>query len=169
MASNITYLILVILLALPNPAAAQESSVDPIISDLYESISFDETRDPDYETFKTLFVEEARLISVKDTTSYTLSPDDYEQSMSRQRESGNIIVFEEKELYCKTEQYGKILHVFSTYQTHLETSAGIDSARGINSIQLMKKDGDWKVTSLIWYEEDDKHPLPAKYLPPAKN
>jgi hypothetical protein len=150
-----------------NSAAAQESSIDSIISDLYTSISFNENQDPDYETFKALFVEGASLISVKDTTSYTLSPKDYEQSMSRQRESGKIIAFEEKELHRQTEQFGNILHVFSTYQTYLETPDGTDSARGINSIQLMKKDGDWKVTSLIWYEEDDNHPLPEKYLPPA--
>lgn len=163
------YLTLIGFLMAINPAKAQESSIDPIISDLYKSISFDEKKGADYEKFKTLFIDGARLISVKDTTSYTLDPDEYEQIMTQQRKDGNIIVFEEKELHRKTEQYGKILHVFSTYQTHLETPDGTESARGINSIQLMKEDGSWKVASLIWYEEDETYPLPEQYLPPGKN
>lgn len=166
---KIIYLLLIGFLGFTNPATAQVSSVDSVVTGLYESISFTENEDPDYEKFKTLFVDGARLISVKDTTSFTLTPDEFEQNMNQQRESGSLIAFEEKELLRKTEQYGKILHVFSTYEAHLETPDGTDSVRGINSIQLMKENGDWKVTSLIWYEEDEAYPLPEKYLPSAKN
>lgn len=165
MFTKVICLFLIGFFAIQNPAAAQNASIDSVVSELYESISFTEDKAPDFETFKSMFVDGARLISVKDTTSYVLTPDDYEQSMSQQRESGKIIAFEEKELQRRTEQYGNILHIFSTYQTYLETPEGTDSARGVNSIQLMKKEGDWKVTSLIWYEEDDANPLPEKYLP----
>lgn len=165
MSSQIACLIIGVILMVTNPTTAQDSSIDSTISSLYESISFDQNNPPDYKTFKALFAENAHLISVKDTTSYILSPDDYEQSMTRQRNEGKILSFIEKELHRKTDQYGNILHVFSTYQTHLKTPDGTDTTRGINSIQLMKNDGDWKVTSLIWYEEDENHPLPKKYLP----
>lgn len=169
MLSKLIHFLLIAFLGFTSQVTAQDSAVDSIISDLYESISFAENENPDFEKFKTLFVDDARLISVKDTTSFTLTPAEYEQNMNQQRKSGNIIAFEEKELHRKTERYGKILHVFSTYQTHLETADGMDSARGINSIQLMKVNGDWKVTSLIWYEEDEAFPLPEKYLPEKNN
>ncbi|MDZ7681834.1 MAG: hypothetical protein U5J63_09040 [Fodinibius sp.] len=169
MAAKTLVSLLVAFLLISQPTKAQQHSVDAIVDDLYESISFNENKDPDYEKFQSLFVEGGRLISVKDTTSYTLSPDDYKQSMTKQRKSGAIIAFEEEELHRKTEQYGNILHLFSTYRTHLKTPNGTDSARGINSIQLMKKDGSWKVVSLIWYEEDKAHPLPEKYLPSDMN
>lgn len=165
MFSQIICLIIAGIFMVSNPTTAQDSSIDSTISILYESISFDQNNPPDYNTFKALFADKAHLISVKDTTSYKLSPDDYEKSMTRQRDVGNILAFEEKELHRRTDQYGKILHIFSTYQTHLKTPDGTETARGINSIQLMRKDGNWKVTSLIWYEEDKNHPLPEKYLP----
>jgi hypothetical protein len=37
--------------------------------------------------------------------------------------------------------------------------------RGINSIQLIRNDGHWWVTSVVWDEEGGAGPLPEKYLP----
>jgi hypothetical protein len=37
--------------------------------------------------------------------------------------------------------------------------------RGINSIQMVRKDGRWWITSIIWDEETGAGPVPAKYLP----
>ncbi len=154
---------------LHHPVQAQQADVDAIISDLYESISFNENTDPDYDTFHSLFIDNARLISVRDTSSSRLSPQEYEEIMSQQRENGKIIAFKEYELHRETEIYGGVMHIFSTYQTQLETPEGSNSARGINSIQLMKENGSWKVVSLIWYEENEAHPLPEKYLPATEN
>jgi hypothetical protein len=152
-------------LALVLPAQCQEASVDKVMADLYESISFSESNEPDYDKFQSLFVDGGRLISVKDTTSYTLTPQSYEQAMTNQRQSGQLTAFEETELHRTTDRYGNILHVFSTYQTTIKNDQGTENARGINSIQLMKKDGNWKVVSIIWYEENNAHPIPKKYLP----
>jgi hypothetical protein len=148
-----------------SPTVAQQSSVDTVITSIYESISFTADKDPDYEAFKNFFIDNGQLISVSDTSSYTLTPEDYEQMMQKQRQSGAVIAFTEEELYRKTETYGSIKHVFSTYKTYLETPDGTETARGINSIQLLKKNGEWKIVSLIWYEENKTHPLPAMYLP----
>lgn len=156
-------------LALHNPVEAQHTSIDAIISDLYESISFDRDTNPDYEAFRSLFIDDGQLISVRDTSSTRIAPRDYEEMMSQQRKSGKIIAFTEKELHRETEKYGGIIHVFSTYQTQLETPEGTNSARGINSIQMIKENKNWRIVSLIWYEENDAHPLPQKYLPATEN
>lgn len=163
------YFFLIGCLILTNPAAAQQDSASDVTSALYESISFSENQAPDYEIFKSLLIDNARLITVSDTAFYMLTPDDYAKIMTQQRESGKITAFEEKELHRKTERFGNILHVFSTYQTYFETPAGPDSARGINSIQLIKENDEWKAASIIWYEENEEHPLPERYLPPNKN
>lgn len=152
------------ILTVCQPAHAQHTTIDSVMSDLYESISFTPNSNPDYDTFQSLFKANSRLISVGDTTSNVLTPQDYKQIMTQQRKSGKIIAFEEYELHRKTERYGNIAHVFSTYQTKLKTPEGTESARGINSIQLMKTDSNWKVVSLIWYEENGDHPLPQQYL-----
>ena len=168
MRSKLIIAVLIALFTLPQISTAQQSSVDTIISELYSSISFNENKEPDYDKFQSLFIEGARLISVRDTTSATLTPADYESLMNKRRSSGTLLAFEEKELHREMDKYGNILHVFSTYQTRVKTPDGEESARGINSIQLMKKDGHWKVTSLIWYEANEANPIPSQYLP-AKN
>ncbi|NGP89725.1 hypothetical protein [Fodinibius halophilus] len=160
--------ILLILFFITAPLKAQDASADAVIDDLYNTISFSPDNDPDYDAFETLFTQNSRLISVGDTSSVTLTPADYKKAMLRQREEGKIIAFKEYELHRKTEQYGPILHLFSTYQAELQTPDGDTILRGINGIQMMKKDGQWKVVSLIWHEEDKAHPLPKKYLPEEK-
>lgn len=85
--------------------------------------------------------------------------------MTRQRESGNLKAFKEFEVHRKIEQYGNISHVFSTYGTNIETAKGSINTCGINSIQMLRTGDQWKITSLIWFEENSLHPLPDKYLP----
>jgi len=40
--------------------------------------------------------------------------------------------------------------------------------REINSIQMVRKDGRWWITSIIWDEETGAGPVPAKYLPTTR-
>ncbi len=159
------FIALIGLLLCTSPVTAQDASVDKIITDLYQSISFDQDKKPDYERFKSLFTDGAQLISVRDTSSYRLTPSNYEKMMNEQRSSGKLLSFVEEELHRKTDHFGNIIQVFSTYMTHLKTPNATDSARGINSIQLIKKNGKWKVASIIWYRESKDYPIPEKYLP----
>jgi hypothetical protein len=62
------------------------------------------------------------------------------------------------------EQYGDIAHVLSTHEKHIPGDPRI-IGRGINSIQLVKKDGRWWISSIAWDEETGAGPVPAKYLP----
>jgi len=79
------------LICITNSSFAQESSVDNLISSMYESISFTEDKNPDYKAFKSFFMDDGQLISVKDTTSFAMAHADYERMMNKQRKSGAII------------------------------------------------------------------------------
>ena len=46
--------------------------------------------------------------------------------------------------------YLNIAHVFSRYETKLN---GAFLARGTNSIQLLRRDDSWEITSIIWSDE----------------
>lgn len=150
---------------LTGSALAQNKQIDDMISELYQSISFDENQAPDYEKFKLLFSEHGKLTRINDTTSLTLVPTDYEQMMNRQRKNGTLLAFKEKELYRKTEIYGNIAHVFSTYHSRMKAPSGSTTERGINSIQLINTKDGWKIISLTWQEENKEYPLPDQYLP----
>ena len=62
-----------------------------------------------------------------------------------------------------TEQYGDMVHVFSTYESRREEKGEVFS-RGINSIQLVKKDGRFWIVNIMWNSETKENPIPEKYL-----
>ena len=86
--------------------------------------------------------------------------------------SGPLLVergFHERELARRTERFGHIAHVFSTYEGKVAGDA--PPMRGINTIQLMNDGRRWWIVSLMWEAESPKLGLPAEYLPtgPARD
>ena len=63
-----------------------------------------------------------------------------------------------------TEQFGQIAHAFSTYESRHAPDDAKPSQRGINSIQLMNDGKRWWIVTIFWQGEDEKTPLPEKYL-----
>jgi hypothetical protein len=149
------------------PAAnpADVASVDSIIAAVYDVISGPAGKQRDWDRMKSLFVPGARLIPTgpKQSGGYgsrVLTVDEYIQ-----RASGFMAkeAFYEREAARKTEEFGQIVHVFSTYESrHAPGDAPFQ--RGINSIQLMNDGTRWWVVTIFWQGEDEKHPLPEKYL-----
>lgn len=165
-------LILIIAITFDSTASAQNSksmppdaAVEKTIDNLYESIRFNDEKEADYELFRTLFTDDAKLISVGDSTYHTFTVLEFIENMEKQLESGSLLAFNEFEIHRETERYANIIHIFSTYKIILTTRGGKQLHRGINSIQMLKTENEWEIASLTWYTEDEKHPLPAKYLP----
>ncbi len=76
--------------------------------------------------------------------------------------------FHETDVCRVTETYGRIAHVFSTYESRFTPDNPIAFNRGANSIQLVWDEGRWWVTSIIWDMESDDNPIPARYLKPEE-
>jgi hypothetical protein len=71
--------------------------------------------------------------------------------------------FFEREIGRVSEQYGDMVHVLSTYESRREEQGEVFS-RGINSIQLIQKDGRFWIVNILWNSETPDNPIPAKYL-----
>jgi hypothetical protein len=150
-----------------SPAAADKdvASIDAIMAALYDVISGPVGQARDWNRMRSLFVPTARMMPVG------LRPDgsavmrlgqvnDYIAS------SGPVLLemgFRERELARRTEQFGNIAHVFSTYEGTVEGEE--HPMRGINSLQLMNDGKRWWIVSLMWEGETPKLSLPAQYLP----
>jgi hypothetical protein len=162
--------ILALLILLPLCSQAQQdyskdvTSIDAIITVLYDVISGDPGAPRDWDRFKNLFTADARLIPTSKTaegnfTYRTMTPNEYVEMFSKRITTG----FFEWELYRKTEEYGAIAHVFSTYVTK-EKKDGPVTNRGINSIQLLKDKDRYYIMNIFWSAESMGFPLPEKYL-----
>jgi hypothetical protein len=147
------------------PVSADVQSVDHIIGALYGVISGPAGQARDWDRFRNLFAPGARLIPAAPrrdgSAPVALSPDDYVQ-----RTSDNFMKngFFEKEIARRTETFGTVTHVFSTYESRRTAADDKPMARGINSIQLMQHANRWWIVTVMWDQERPDNPNPAQYL-----
>lgn len=147
------------------PASADAATPESLVAALYDVISGPAGQPRDWARFKALFAEGARLVPAAPradgTAARTLTPDDYVQRVSdRFLKDG----FFEREIARRTEAFGTIVHVFSTYESRRTKDEPTPMARGINSIQLMKHAGRWWIVTVMWDQERANNPIPAHYL-----
>jgi len=156
------------------PAAnpADVSSIDGIMKALYEVISGDAGQKRDWNRFRSLFHRDARLIpSGKNpktgvTGARAFTPEEYiERSSPFMEKEG----FFEKEIARRTDQYGNIAQVFSTYASYHKPADKTPFERGINSFQLLNDGKRWWVITIYWSGETPENPLPKEYLKSKKD
>ncbi len=137
---------------------------DAIIKTLYDVISGEPGTTRDWARFRNLFLPESRLIPTRKNDAgelvlKALTPEEYITLFQSRVATG----FFERELSRKTESYGTVVHLFSTYETN-EKKDGPVTNRGINSIQLFKDKNRYYVVNIFWCAESMGFSLPEKYL-----
>jgi len=149
----------------PSPREADVASADGIVAALYDVISGPAGQARDWDRFRSLFAPGARLIPASPrrdgSAPAALSPDDYVQRTS---DSFMKNGFFEREIARRTEAFGTVVHVFSTYESRRVRDDEKPMARGINSIQLMKHGGRWWIVTVMWDQERPDNPIPPQYL-----
>ena len=152
------------------------ASIDAIITAAYDVISGRAGAERDWDRERSLFFPGARLIptalSAGDSTrSADLAPQilDVEGYIARVRTFFGTSGFYEKEIARRTEQFGRIAHVWSTYESRHDPDEPEPFMRGINSIQLFNDGKRWWIVNIYWQHESLESPLPDKYLktPPS--
>lgn len=143
------------------------ATMDSIVAALYDVISGPAGQKRNWDRFRSLFVPGARLIptgrnpQTGEVASRVRTPEEYITRSAPLLEQNG---FFEREISRRTESFGNIAHLFSTYESRHKAEDEKPFARGINSIQLMNDGKRWWVVTIFWQGEDDKTPLPAEYL-----
>jgi hypothetical protein len=143
-------------------------SIDAIIAAAYDVISGPAEKRRDWDRERSLFYPGARLIptaSVPGRNDVALEPQvlDVEAYIARAEpllQAG----FYEREVARRTEQFGRIAHVWSTYESRYDASDAAPFMRGINSFQLFNDGQRWWILSIYWQHETVEHVIPEKYL-----
>jgi hypothetical protein len=148
--------------------SADVASIDAIINASYKTISGPAGQKRDWDRQRALFFPGARLIptAVRPGENESgLAPQilDVEQYIARVeplfREKG----FYETEVARRTEEFGRIAHVWSTYESRHRTDDPEPFMRGINSFQLFHDGARWWIVNICWQHESAAHPIPEKY------
>jgi len=72
--------------------------------------------------------------------------------------------FFETEIAQRTEQFGHIAHVWSTYESRHSADDPNPFMRGINSFQLFYDGNRWWIVNIFWQQESAEDPIPEEYL-----
>jgi len=148
-----------------NPKDVQ--NLDAIVAAIYDVIS-GPPGERDWSRFHSLFVKDARLIAVRAAKDggklalVVMTTKDYEER------GGKYFLahgFFEHELGRKTDSYGAMTHIYSTYESR-ETKDGKPIDRGINSMEFFFDGERWWCVEIYWDAERPGNPIPAKYLGP---
>jgi hypothetical protein len=144
------------------------SSPEAIVAAVYDVISGPAGQKRNWDRMRTLFVPDARMIPTGkrptgESTRRTLAVEDYITNSGPFLEKDG---FFEKEIGRKTEQFGNIVHVFSTYESKRTLKDEKPFMRGINSFQLWYDSKRWWIITILWQGESPDTPIPEKYITP---
>jgi hypothetical protein len=149
----------------PQTAAATcppTTTLDELIKAVDEAVSGPASKDR--TCFRTLFLPETRLIPLRHMPDGTYQPrvltvDDWINTVGKRGSES----FSEHQIKVKSETYGHMAHLWSTYETRGVDGKPMD--RGINSIQAVFDGKQWKIIQIVWQAESPSEQVPEKYLP----
>lgn len=120
-------------------------AIQQLMRELYQSISFQRNQPPDWSTLRNCFWDKAQLIraGLSGIEHYTM--DRFSEWVEQARSNG-LGSFLEEETDASTHMMGSLAHRASHYRATIEGG----SIEGVNSIQLLKSQGEWKIISLLW-------------------
>jgi len=162
-------LLLAVAVSTPCLKAADGDSIDSLVHAVYDVIS-GPAGPRDWDRFRKLFAEGARLIPMRknaagETAPVALTPEQFIERVSANTAKQG---FFEHEIGRRVDSFGDIAHVFSTYESRRAPEEK-PFTRGINSFQLVRSGGSWRVVTILWDSERDGNPIPERYLKPGGN
>ena len=138
-----------------------------VVLRLYDLISGPADQERDWAAVQELFHPEAVLrseLTLPDGThqSGRWTPAEFAaEGAEEYRKDG----FWEREVAGRVEEYGNIAHVWSTYESRVGGPEGPPAIRGINSVQLLRRDGRWWITDVLFQIELGAGDIPTDYRP----
>jgi cyclophilin family peptidyl-prolyl cis-trans isomerase len=146
-------------------AAENPRSVDAVLSALYGALTFPEGGAPDLALFRSLYLPDALCVRV--------NPDDsidrwdiggFIASFRERIRKGSLKSFHESEIARSEDTYGRLARVRSVYRKGLNTADPKAMIRGVNELQLVFRDGGWRIAAIAWMDERPATPLPEEWL-----
>ena len=139
-------------------------AIDYITEDFYESLSFQDAEQPDLETVRGLFYADGLLVNNSFGKPVTFTTETFLQTLEAQIADGTLKQFMQRELFSKTDIFGKVAQRLSVYEYSFADHEIDNLPRGINYIQYVWVDDSWRITSMAWSDENENYQIPAEFL-----
>ncbi len=138
------------------------------IEKLYSTISFDGGSECDWEGMADVFMPGAVLVlpvanpairQTQDVETFQAAFKDF-IATSPAKTRG----FNENIVHKTIVEYGAVAHAYVVYESRFEADSKQVLARGVDSIQLCKNKGLWRIASVASERETKKRPLLPRFL-----
>ena len=138
--------------------------IDHLMQKFYECVCFHPEHYPKYDQLQELFYGDGKLMNCNYDTPIDFTVHSYTQAMMHQIEEGNATFYSQQELSDITEVFGRTAQRISVYEYAFEAEAVQPWKRGVNYVQFIFADGEWKIVSMIWSDEKEGVLIPETYL-----
>ena len=152
---------------LPNPALAQTDLETPegLIEEIYRLVSFPAGTTPDWDAVRDLFIPEALVVLRTSRDGSTVfSVDGFVEDFVTFIEQSDVesTGFTERILDMQTFEWGDIAHVLVLFDSDIPGD-GREPRAGVDSFQLIKRDGRWWIASITNERPATDRPLPELF------
>ena len=151
-----------------NASPKDWASPEAIVHALYDVISGDAGVERDWDRYRALFLEDARMSVAMDSSIGSgimgMSPEE----LIGQTESAYAATgFHEIPLVTRVEQHGLLASVMSSFEIRLRLGDDKPLMRGLNHFQLLNDGERWWIVSNVGVIETPASPLPKDLQPTA--
>jgi hypothetical protein len=142
-------------------------TIDALIRAFYEVVSGPKGQPRQWARDRTLYLPGTRFVAItqpgkSEPNAKVMTHQEFVDAYDQLLVSTG---FCEKEIHRVALQFGRVAHVWSTYEIRRETPDGPLLGRGINSIELLYDGGRWWVAFASWQDEDSHNPIAREFLP----
>ncbi len=139
-------------------------AIDYITEEFYESLSFQDGEMPDLDAVRSIFYEDGLMVDNSFGKPITFTAESFTRNLEAKIADGTILQFMQRELYSTTEVFGKIAQRISVYEYSLADHETEKLPRGINYIQFIQVNDNWRITSMVWNDENENHQVPTAFI-----
>lgn len=140
------------------------SELDWTVSNLYGALSFENKKGIDASTIKSLCFQDGLLVNNSFKDPIIFAAETFIQSLESLVAEGSMDQFLQREVWSKTDVFGKVAQRLSVYEYSFADHPVEHMPKGINFIQFIQVEGLWKITSMVWADENENHIIPAEHL-----
>jgi hypothetical protein len=140
------------------------ATAEGVVTELYGLVTFPAGTTPDWDRVRSLFLDEAVVIlRTTRTESTVFSVEGFVQDFVNFIERANVeqTGFSEKITKMKSMVFRDLAHVLVLYEAHIPGSPRAPTI-GVDSFQLVKRDGRWWIVSVTNDLPNAEHPIPVE-------
>ncbi len=144
------------------PPQAAGGSPGSVVVELYDLVTFPAGRTPDWDAVRALFLPEAVVVlrtTRTETRVFTLEGFVQDWLDFITRSNVGATGFTERIVRTHATEFGDIAHVWVLYEAEIPGGQR-PPQRGVDSIQLVRRDGAWRIASIT-----NEIPTPDRPIP----